>query len=692
MKKLFTIIVAFIFALLITSCNEPGEEINQEKINNVITMIDSLPNTANIEIEDEALVINARNAYNELTDNEKTKITNITKLNNLEAKLERLFKNADEDLIIEIEDLINQLPSIDELTVNNRSNIDKIDELISKLRILSKNNVSNILKYDIAKDQVIFLENEEVVKKQAKEVIDMINSLPNINDITLNHLETVEGIRAKYDSISKDAQNRVTNYKTLVEIEYVINTLKEFQNFDPRDVLKCIPDVATSNTCDLIITEGDNFKVEWESSNEKLFYFEDGYAKVSKVYQTHRKQNVTVTATITLSNNEKIVLTKLITVNPVLFSDLPSTPVATYFQSSALSNYTKYSDRYLEEGTLFSEKAKEVLDIVYYAFANLDEAGNITLANYDILNDLRALKANDVRIVMCIAGVSSTGSKYFTAITKDDAKRAKFINNIVKTVETYNFDGVDIDWESTSDYPVVATSMNKLMRELRSKLDESQDPDGSKYLLSAAIPASSWGAGSDRFDFATLNKYVDYVNMMSYDMNKTTNATHLSPLYKSSYDGGYGFGVDYGVQLFTSRGLDKNKIIIGSAGYGKSYKVNATVISEKYPGLSASASLTHLNGVPGAHASGTLFLNAVTRLLKTGQYIKYIEYNTSGQIVGSFLFNKHANIFVTYDSEEIIAAKYQYAKANEGMGIMCWAYTEDTADNYINSIYDEIHK
>ena len=40
--------------------------------------------------------------------------------------------------------------------------------------------------------------------------------------------------------------------------------------------------------------------------------------------------------------------------------------------------------------------------------------------------------------------------------------------------------------------------------------------------------------------------------------------------------------------------------------------------------------------------------------------------------------------FITYDSVEVIAAKYNYAN-NNGMGIMCWAYTEDTSDNFVDT-------
>ena len=258
-------------------------------------------------------------------------------------------------------------------------------------------------------------------------------------------------------------------------------------------------------------------------------------------------------------------------------------------------------------------------------------------------------------------------------------------------VEKYNFDGVDIDWKSSEGAYVVASQLNSLMKDLRSALDKSQDRGGSKYLLTAAIPATSWGTTVDRFDFATLNKYVDYINMMSYDLNNPDKATHLSALYSSSNDKGYGFSCEYGVKIFTARGLDKDKIIIGSAGYGKAYKITTDTSTEQFPGLGSVAKLTRLDGIPGSFDSGTVFLNGVQVILKNPKYKKYIEYS-GDNIVASFLYNAEEQIFVTYDSEEVMSAKYNYALENKGMGIMCWAYTEDTADSYINSIYDIMHE
>lgn len=259
-------------------------------------------------------------------------------------------------------------------------------------------------------------------------------------------------------------------------------------------------------------------------------------------------------------------------------------------------------------------------------------------------------------------------------------------------VEKYNFDGIDIDWETVSSTnKVVSTSLNALMKELRAEMTKRQAENGTPYFLSAAVPASTWGTASDRFDFKTLNNYVDYINLMSYDLNNGQKTSHLSPLYSSSNDGGYGFGCAWGVERLVSLGLSRNKVIIGSAGYGKAYRVTGTSTNTTYPSLGVSGTLTAISGIPGSFASGTVFGNGIKALIDTGNYKKYLEYNNKGQLVGAYLYNSADNIFVTYDSEEVIMAKYKYAASQAGVGIMRWCYSEDTSDNYVNSIYKAIY-
>lgn len=462
---------------------------------------------------------------------------------------------------------------------------------------------------------------------------------------------------------------------------------------DPSDILSLVSDIATSQTIDYLPSTLSGATFEWSSSNPALYQIANGIGKVSKINQTHKAQQVTITVHIHYANGTNQVKSKPITIDPILFDDLVSTPVATYFSTGAMYAYKQYNDRYKQEGTLFSNTTKQALDIIYYAFITINADGTCQLDNTSYLNEVRALRENGVRIVASVNGVSSQSCANFMNLTADPTKRSVFVKNLMDLVERYNLDGLDIDWETVSStVKVVASSMNALCKDLRAEMNKRQGDRGTPYFLSAAVPASSWGTASDRFDFKTLDQYLDYINIMSYDMNRTDKTSHLSPMYSSSYDGGYGFGCAYGVERLVSLGFSRNKLIIGTAGYGKAFKVTGTSSNTTYPYLGVAGTLTQISGVPGSFASGTVFGNGIQYLLQTGKYTKYTERNKSGQIVGSYLYNATDRIFVTYDSEEVVKAKYAYAKSMDGVGIMCWCYSEDTADNVINAIYAAIYQ
>jgi len=667
------------------------QSINKEKVEQVITSIDSLPKVEDLSLDDQETIEAIREVYDSLTEKEKEKIENYNKLAELESEIFVIM--AEEEIIVEsLQEAIEELPSKNSIKLSHEEQLLEIEEMLKTLSEKSKSYIYNLNHYIEAKekyDELVYLEKmNEVISK----VTEMINNLPNAVDLTISDENLVNQVQEAYDKIPEELKNKVKNYYKLLEIQGVIKALKAYQDFDPQAILDCISDTLSSETKDTLIKEGPYYQVKWSSSNVAVLSLDKGYTNVSKIYQTHTNQKITVSAEVTFDNNEKITITKEVIVAPIVFEELSSTPVATYFQTSALTSYTTHSTRYKEENTLFSDKAKEVLDIVYYAFAIIDQYGNVGLSDMNVLEELIKLRENNVRVIMCLAGVSSEASKNFTIVTENDALRSKFVKNVMDAVDKYHFDGVDIDWESTTEYKVVPEYMNKLARDLKGEMKRRQAKGGSPYLLTAAIPSTSWGAGTDRFDFATLNKYLDYVNMMSYDLNNPDKSTYVSALYTSNHDKGYGFSVQYGVNLFTSRGLDKEKIIIGTAGYGKAYKVNNPNLNATYPGLGLSAKLTQIPNMDGSFASGTVFLNVIDTLLATGKYEKYIEYNSSNQVVGSYLFNKEDNIFVSYECEEVMKAKYDYASSNNGMGIMCWAYTEDTSDTYVNAIYDQLNK
>ena len=737
---------------------------NMQKAVEIIEMIDSIPNIEDLTIADKQLLEKIRYEYGRLADEVKSYVTNLDKLVAAEEKME-IIKHIEslKGDAQHVDELIAILPDVEDVTLDDKAQVSNARNWYNRLDEEAKPYVTLLEKLISLETKIEELETIATYKEQASIVSNLIDALPNVDEITFSDQDSIINVRNKYNALKEDVKVYVTNLDKLVMAEEKLADLianKEYEvlfyldggtldgvvaineqlskgmykgmvvlgtpkktgyifggfytnencygdvittvagpvtlyvewildnsQIATNQILDCVSDIATSNTKDFLVLENNDATFEWSSSDPKLYTIENGIGRISKVYQTHRQQTITISVKIHHKNGTTEEKSKNITVDPVLFAELPSTPVATYFSTGAMYAYKQYNDRYKKEGTIFSETTKQTLDIIYYSFIEPKADGTCIISDPSYLEEVKDLKNNDVRIIACVNGVSSTTCQAFMTITESPTLRQKFVNNLMNLVEEYNFDGVDIDWETvSSNIKVDAIGMNNLMKDLRAEMTNRQSANGSPYFLSAAVPASSWGTTSDRFDFVTLNQYVDYINIMSYDMNKTDVTTHLSPLYQSKYDKGYNFGCDYGVQRLTSLGLSREKIIIGSAGYGKAYKVTGQLIDNAYPHLGISGNLIQISGIPGSFASGTLYGNAIEALIQTGRYQKFTEYD-GNKLVGSYLYSSVDGIFVTYDSAEAIIAKYQYAESMEGVGIMCWCYSEDTSDTIINAIY-----
>lgn len=115
----------------------------------------------------------------------------------------------------------------------------------------------------------------------------------------------------------------------------------------------------------------------------------------------------------------------------------------------------------------------------------------------------------DVRTLISVGGWSGSGGFYNMA--NSEAGRETFANSVVDFLRTYQFNGVDIDWEYPSgtgqsgnpnDFgvaePLRTVNYNNyvlLMKKLREKLDQAGTQDNQKYDLTIAATASSWILG-----------------------------------------------------------------------------------------------------------------------------------------------------------------------------------------------------
>lgn len=721
----------------------------------VIEMINSLP--SELTIDDRYDVDDCLIAYNNLLDEEKEYVTNYNEFVKIYEKMQEIIANTSYDVTVVLDGgyLDNMQEEVEKVnltsfTLNNYScniwSTYTTDILIYKTSLMSSADQYTSFKkvgfsYDNSLGEYVVNQIVEVGTALSEQLrtseyyilvhSDYSDGFNKVNLISAGNIISFSGLLPNEASSSLSYSVNIykikstSNYKiTLKGITTLPVPVKSGYKFvgwylDPsftsdiitevsesvtvyakwtvdrgeittETILNCVSDLATSQTSDILLLENDDATFTWSSSNNDLYTISNGMGVVSKVNQTHKKQKVTVSVEVKYKTGASKTLSKEITVNPIYFGNISTTPIATYFYTGAISGYKKYNDRYVQNKTLFSDTTKETLDIIYYSFIVPKSDGSVSFQDASYMKEVRELRNHNVRIIGCVNGVGSDTSQAFKTITASSSLRAKFVNNLMNLVEQYNLDGLDLDWEAVSEsLTPVASQYNLLCEELRNEMNKRQDEGGTPYLLTMAVPASSYGTAEDRFDFKTLNKYLDYINIMSYDLNNSSKATHLSPLYSSSYDNGYGFSAAYGVSIISAYGFDKNKLIIGCAGYGKAYKVTSS--GGAYPALGTSGTLTKISGYDGSFASGTVYGSVINQLINSGKYTLYTEKTKTGLVVGSFLYSSTDKIFITFDSKEAVMAKYEYAYEN-GLGMMCWAYTEDTSDTVINAIYEAKNK
>lgn len=137
----------------------------------------------------------------------------------------------------------------------------------------------------------------------------------------------------------------------------------------------------------------------------------------------------------------------------------------------------------------------------------------------DLFSDFTALKngREGLETWISIGGWSSSDPgptrHMWSFMTQNEGFRSSFIENLIQFMETYGFDGVELDWEypqATDRDGVPADTKNyvALVKEMRGAF-------GRRFGISATLPASYWYL--QHFDVQSMERYIDWFNLMSYD-------------------------------------------------------------------------------------------------------------------------------------------------------------------------------
>lgn len=151
---------------------------------------------------------------------------------------------------------------------------------------------------------------------------------------------------------------------------------------------------------------------------------------------------------------------------------------------------------------------------INYAFGHVtDNFKGIRIDNEPRLQMVVGLreKKTSLKVLLSVGG---WGSSRFSEMAQTDSTRMAFAADCKRVIDQFDLDGIDIDWE----YPGIGTAgvsfspedtdnFSLLMKDVRHAI-------GKDKLLTIATQA-----GAKYYNLRAVEPYVDYVNIMTYDMD-----------------------------------------------------------------------------------------------------------------------------------------------------------------------------
>ncbi|GAA2745501.1 glycosyl hydrolase family 18 protein [Kitasatospora cinereorecta] len=337
----------------------------------------------------------------------------------------------------------------------------------------------------------------------------------------------------------------------------------------------------------------------------------------------------------------------------------------------------------------------------------------------------------------------SSGGFYNTTVNADGSVNQAgidtFAASAVDFVKKYGFNGVDIDYEYPTSMkdagnPLDASISNAkraslvkgyaaLMKALREKLDRAGAADGKYYLLSVAAPSSGYLLrGMETFQ---VTQYLDYVNMMSYDLHGAWNK-YVGPnaslyddgkdaelaaanVYGTSQYGGIGYlNADWAFHYFRGA-MPAGRINLGLPYYTRGFK-NVTGGTNGLWGTASSSTCPAGSGLTSC-GDGAVGIDNLwhdlddngkeapagsnpmwhAKNLEAGVVPDYLSKyglgdtalqgsytrNYSSALVAPWLWNDTKKVFLSTEDEQSVGAKADYVVDQGVGGAMIWELAGD---------------
>lgn len=261
----------------------------------------------------------------------------------------------------------------------------------------------------------------------------------------------------------------------------------------------------------------------------------------------------------------------------------------------------------------------------------------------------------------------------FAEMSLDPAAEDKYVANVMKLVDEFDYDGIDLDWEYP-DTNIEIVGFERLTRKFRKALDDLENKKKRQMLVTMAAAAHpktlEWL--SNEFLLETM----DWVNVMTYDYygSWAPYAGHHSPLFVSSQmPDGEKHSTESSIKYLLDRKLPADRIALGIPLYGRAFAVGQPYANTAGSSKPSRESYNYRSLVPLFNDS------AWTRQWDDESKNPWLVAVDGSEVVG-------------YDDAESVAIKSQWAMQQGLRGIFFWQVDADRLPDGTNPLQEVVKR
>ena len=314
-----------------------------------------------------------------------------------------------------------------------------------------------------------------------------------------------------------------------------------------------------------------------------------------------------------------------------------------------------------------------------------EEADKIIFAEYEKYHK----EYPNVNIMISVGGWSACG--YFSEMAYTEEGRASFIADCVRLMKEYPWiAGIDIDWEypagsndgerypegeGEEGCPIWGTqyddrmNFTQFLKECRETFD-AEFGAGAKKLTACASSSTGWTLPNQNWTDASL--YLDYVNIMTYDMagdwdGVTGHASGVS-------------GAKNAMAYFINNDVPKEKLNLGSPFYATGFIMAEDTDFSKIVG----APIADYNDIDKELLTVPFINDILSKTVPDGAkgwHLGYDEKNGGAYVYNDDPASEYYRWFLSYEDKNTIDGKFALIEKYNMAGIIVWEVTQDSADH-----------